>query len=147
MSPREVGSIKSRADSGSLYRVGYLCLNISTDVFPITCLLCISPLTQIQNERRKECSSNSDMLLVNVCMLCLVTPLCPALCDPMDYSPPGSSVHGDSPGKNTGVGCHFFLQGIFPTRGLNLCLLHWQADSLSLEHQGSPSKEHFSAAF
>ena len=28
------------------------------------------------------------------------------LCDPMDCSPPGSSVHGDSPGKNTGVGCH-----------------------------------------
>ena len=30
--------------------------------------------------------------------------------DPMDYSPPGSSVHGNSLGKNTGVGCHFFLQ-------------------------------------
>ena len=36
----------------------------------------------------------------------------------------------DSPGKNTGVGC--LLQGIFPTQGLNLCLLHWQADSLPL---------------
>ena len=36
----------------------------------------------------------------------------------------------DSPGKNTGVGCHALLQGIFPTQGLNsnlLCLLHWQA--------------------
>ena len=32
-------------------------------------------------------------------------------CDPTDCSPPGSSVHGDSPGKNTGVGCHFLLQG------------------------------------
>ena len=39
---------------------------------------------------------------------------CPTLCDPMDSSPPGSSVHGDSPGKNTGVGCHTLLQGIFP---------------------------------
>ena len=37
----------------------------------------------------------------------------------MDYSLPGSSVHGDSPGKNTGVGCHTLLQGIFPTRELN----------------------------
>ena len=38
----------------------------------------------------------------------------------MDGSPPGSSVHGDSPGKNTGVGCHALLpQGIFPTQGLN----------------------------
>ena len=34
------------------------------------------------------------------------------------YYPPGSSVHGDSPGKNTGVGCHALLQGIFPTQGL-----------------------------
>ena len=30
---------------------------------------------------------------------------------PMDSSPPGSSVHGDSPGKNTGLGCHALLQG------------------------------------
>ena len=41
-------------------------------------------------------------------------------------------------GKNTGVGCHFLLQGIFLTHGLNLRLLHWQADSLPLSHQGSP---------
>ena len=41
----------------------------------------------------------------------------------------------DSPGKNTGVGFHFLLQGIFPTQGLSqhlLCLLHWQAASLLL---------------
>ena len=36
----------------------------------------------------------------------------------------------DIPSKNTGMGCHFFLRGIFPTQGLNSCLLHWQADSL-----------------
>ena len=36
---------------------------------------------------------------------------------PTDCSPPGSSIHGDSPGKNTGVGGHFLLQGIFPTQG------------------------------
>ena len=36
--------------------------------------------------------------------------------DPMDYSPPGSSVHEDSLGKNTGVGFHALLQGIFPTQ-------------------------------
>ena len=39
---------------------------------------------------------------------------CLTLCDPIDCSPPGSSVHGDSSGKNSGVGCHVFLQGIFP---------------------------------
>ena len=48
--------------------------------------------------------------------LCLVAQLCLILCDPVDCSPPGSSVLGDSPGKNTGVGCHALLQGIFPTR-------------------------------
>ena len=35
---------------------------------------------------------------------------CPTLCDPMDGSPPGSPIPWDSPGKNTGVGCHFLLQ-------------------------------------
>ena len=48
---------------------------------------------------------------------------CPTLCDPMDCCPPGSSVHGDSPGKNTGVGCHALLQGIFLNQGSNRCLL------------------------
>ena len=45
--------------------------------------------------------------------MCLGTQSCPTLCDPMDSSLPGSSVHGDSPGKNTGVGCHFLLQNIY----------------------------------
>ena len=44
----------------------------------------------------------------------------------------------DSPGRNTGMGCHAFLQGIFLTQWLNLHLLKWQADSLQLSHQGRP---------
>ena len=55
---------------------------------------------------------------------CLVTQSCPTLCDPMDCSPLGSSVYEDSPGKNTGVGSLFLLQGIFPTQELNQGLLH-----------------------
>ena len=39
----------------------------------------------------------------HICALCLVAHSCLPLCDPMDCSLPGSSVHGDSPGKNTGV--------------------------------------------
>ena len=54
-------------------------------------------------------------------VLFLVTQSCPTLCDPMDCSLPGSSVHGDSLDKNT---CHSFLQGIFPTQGLNPGLPH-----------------------
>ena len=59
-------------------------------------------------------------------------------CNPIDCSPPGSSVHGVFPGKNTGVGCRFLLQGIFLTQRSNLGLLHWQAHSLPLSHMGSP---------
>ena len=56
----------------------------------------------------------------------------------MDCSPPGSSLHGDSPGKNTGVGCHALLQGIFPTQGSNPGLLHWRRILYWLSQQGSP---------
>ena len=67
---------------------------------------------------------------------------CLTLCDPMNCSPPGSSVHGVSPGKNTGVGCHALFQEIFPTQGSNLCLLcllRWrQAGSLPLALPGKP---------
>ena len=38
------------------------------------------------------------------------------------------------PGKNAGVGFHFFLQGVFLTQPWNLCLLHWRVDSLPLNH-------------
>ena len=65
---------------------------------------------------------------------------CPALVRP------GSSVH-DSPGKYTGVGCHFLLQGIFQTQGVNLHLLPWQVDSLPLSHQGSPHTVFTTALF
>ena len=44
---------------------------------------------------------------------------CPTLCDLMGCSPPAFSVHGDSPGKNIEEGYSAFLQGIFPTQGLN----------------------------
>ena len=71
-------------------------------------------------------------------VLCLVAQLYPILCDPMDYSLPGSSVHGDSPGKNTGMGCPALLQGIFPTQGLNPGLLHCRQILYHLSHQGRP---------
>ena len=56
----------------------------------------------------------------------------------MHCSPPGSSVHGDSPGKNTGVSCHALLQGIFPTRGSNPGLPHCRWILYQPSHQGSP---------
>ena len=71
-------------------------------------------------------------------MLCLISQLCPTLCNPMDCSLPGSSVHGDSPGKTTGVGCHALLQGIFLTQGSNPGLSHCRWILYHLSHQGSP---------
>ena len=71
-------------------------------------------------------------------MLYLFTQPCPTLCHPMDSSPTGSSVHGDSPGKNTGVGCHALLQGIFPTQGSNSGLPHCRLILYHLNHQRSP---------
>ena len=65
--------------------------------------------------------------------VCSVIQSCPTVCDPMDHSRPGSSSMGFL--KNTAVGCHFLLEGIFLTQGLNPCLLrllHWQVDSLLL---------------
>ena len=77
-------------------------------------------------------------LLLGCAMLCLIAQWCPFLCDPMDCSPPCFSVHGDSPGKNSGVGYHALLQGIFPTQGSNPGLAHCRWIFYHLSHQGSP---------
>ena len=66
----------------------------------------------------------------------LVAQSCLTLCNPIDCSPPGSSVHGDSPGKNTGVSNLPLLQGIFPTQGSNPCLRHCR-QLYQLSYQGS----------
>ena len=72
-----------------------------------------------------------------ICVVqCLVAQSCPTLCNPMDCSPPGSSVHGGSPGKTIGVGWHSLHQGIFPTQGLNPGLLHCRQILYQLSHQG-----------
>ena len=59
------------------------------------------------------------------------------LCDPVDCSLSGSSVHGDSPCKNTGAGCHALLPGIFLIQGWNAGLLHCRQILYCLNHQGS----------
>ena len=69
--------------------------------------------------------------------LVLVAQLYLTICDPMDYSPPGSCPW-DSPDKNTQVHCHFLLQGIFPTQGLNPGLLCCWQILYHLRYQGSP---------
>ena len=63
--------------------------------------------------------------------------LCPTVCNPTDFSTPGSSVHGTSR-QEYWSGLPFPLQGIFSTQGSNLHLLYWSVGSLQLNHQGSP---------
>ena len=69
---------------------------------------------------------------------CVVTKLCPTL-----LQSHGLLCLGDSPGGNIGVGCHFLLQGIFLTQGLNLyllCLMRCRRTLYPLSHQGSPTR-------
>ena len=77
----------------------------------------------------------------------LVAQSCLSLWHSMDYSPPGFSVHGilqarilecEKKKKNTGVGSHSLLQGIFWTQGSNLGLPHYRQILYHLSHQGSP---------
>ena len=65
---------------------------------------------------------------------CLVTKSYPILFVTHRLWPGRLLCPWDFPGKNTGVGCHFLLQGIFLTQGLNSHLLHWWVDSLPLSH-------------
>ena len=59
-------------------------------------------------------------------MKVLVAQWCQTHCDPVDYSPPGSSVHGISQARVLEWVCHFLLQGIFLTKGWKLALLHYR---------------------
>ena len=72
-------------------------------------------------------------------MLCLFVQSCLTLCNRIDCSLPGSSVRGDSPGRNTGVGFHALFQGIFLSQGLKPGLLHCRQILYQLSHQGSPN--------
>ena len=74
--------------------------------------------------------SHNEPLRPSVCLVL-------TLCDPVDCSPLGSSVHGDSPGKNNGVRSHLLLQGVSPTQGSNPGLPHCRRILYQLIHQGS----------
>ena len=71
-------------------------------------------------------------------MLSQSVKFCLTVYDPMNCSSLGSSVHGDSPSQNTGVGRHSLIQGIFPTEGSSPGLPHCRWILYWLSHQGSP---------
>ena len=85
------------------------------------------------------CQTNDpqNCKIINLCCFVLCAQSCPTLCDPMDCSLPGSSVYGNFPRENIGVGCHALLQGIFPTQRPNPGLPHCRQSLYCLSQQGS----------
>ena len=81
---------------------------------------------------------SKDFVSLCAAVLCLVDQLCLTLFYPMNCSPSGSSIFWDSPGKNTGVGGHALLQGIFSTQGSNPGIPYCTWILYHLNHQGSP---------
>ena len=121
--------------------VGYIWISLLASEQPET-ESNISTAELIRNENFKTSPDflHSGLTDKGACMLSLQSH--PTLWDPMDCSLPVSSVHRDSPGKNTELGGQFSPPRDLPDQGLNprlLCLPHWQADSLPLGHLGSPS--------
>ena len=97
------------------------------------------PFTNVHLSIRTYCHIVSIFWAFNNCaVMCLVAQSYLTLCEPIDYSLPGSSDHGDSPGKNTGVDWHALFQGIFPTQELNQGFLHCRQILYQLSYQGSP---------
>ena len=89
------------------------------------------PVYHLRSPKRNNCHVAHMCVCANLLQSRLTQ------CNPMDCNPPGSSVHGDSPGKNTGVGCLALLQGNFPTQGSNPGLLHCRQIIYYLSYQGN----------
>ena len=85
--------------------------------------------TEVSKAARKACA-----------VLCSVSQLCPTLWKTIDC-PARLLCPWDSPGKNTGVGCHALLQGIFPTQGSNPGLPHCWQILHQLSYQGCPARK------
>ena len=93
--------------------------------------------------RSKDSPFNSFKIRI-FCLqcMCVKSPVMSDSVQPYGLRPARRLSSWDSSGKNTRVGCHALLQGIYPTQGSNLCLLrllHWQAGSLPLAPPGKPS--------
>ena len=91
---------------------------------------------------RTELNPNTGLQGLHSYPLCCAVLSCLVMPDSLRphglYRPPGFSVHGDSPGRNIGVGCHAPLQAIFPSQGSNPGLPHCGQILSQLSHHGSP---------
>ena len=136
-----------RLTLGGGYMAAILMIMISFVYFVSTCVSLDNSFPSVRQEPILGtwkgfpfCNNIAEILsnLPKVIFVCLVAHSCPALCNPLDCSLPGSSVHGISLGKNTGVDCHTLLQGIFLTWESNWGLLHCRQILYQLSYQGSP---------
>ena len=120
-----------------------LCL-LFLDVIPTVLLEMILPWALISSLRLLLRGQLFVVEMIFLWLACLWSCVCVQLLSRVQLSAVSWTVAGQAalsvgfPRKAYGVGCHFLLQGIFPTQGLNLDLLLWQADSLPLSHQGEP---------
>ena len=102
-------------------------------------LLCLASfITGIKFSRFVHVSHESALCSLLCCAVCLAAQSRPTLCNPMDCSPPHSSVHGDSPGKNTEVGWPYPPPGDRPNPGIKFRSLTLWADPLLPEPPGKP---------
>ena len=102
----------------------------------VSCFECSSVGAVWGGVRRRSPGVWPSSVFLSYC--CLVAKFCLTLSDPMDGSPPGSSVHGISQARILEWVAISYSRGSSPVQGLNLNLLHWQADSLPLSYLGSP---------
>ena len=89
----------------------------------------------MQSFHKSKLFSLNGSFCCGACVCAQPLQLCPTLCDAMDCR---LLCPWDSPGKNTGVGCHAVLQRSFSTQGSNSSPLHWQAGTLLLAPPGKP---------
>ena len=106
----------------------------------VTILLWYVPFWRLleQNILQGSPKQSDHLLTLKLDVLCVLRCSCLTLWPHGLNSPPGSSVRGDSPGKNTGVGCHALLQEIFPTQQSNLGFPHCRRILYYLSHWRSP---------
>ena len=128
----------------SRYRLAHIAGKVRDDCRSIHhCVLLIGFDCKTKN-RKSVLEAEQVFQCDRRCMPAKLLQSCLTLCNPVDYSLPGSVCPWDSPGKNTGMGCHALPEGIFPTQVSIQCLLHllhWQGDSLPLAPCGKPKQK------
>ena len=129
------GVIERQTDTPPRKRHGYLLAPLPTSSFQT---FQVNARLEQKEEGQEDCGARiTPRGSLSHCCCCLVDKSCPTLCDPTHCGPPGSCVRGIPQARILERFAIFFSRGTFPIQESNLHLLHWQVDSLPLNHQGS----------